>query len=150
VFKAGGDLAYHHGGLSLQEMLIPVLSVRMVRKRKPSAALPKVTLANVPQTLANRTFGVTIACPADLFSEPIAVKPVLLHGGLLVGEAGMALDAEFDQRSRCVKLQPGKPAQVAMVLQNETCDRLRLVIVDPATDAVLAQSDEIPVKLGTK
>ena len=29
VFKAGGDLAFHHGGPSLQELVIPVLTVRM-------------------------------------------------------------------------------------------------------------------------
>ena len=28
VFKAGGDLAFHHGGPSLQELVIPVLTVR--------------------------------------------------------------------------------------------------------------------------
>src|SRR5204863_5324366 len=28
VFKAGGDLAFHHGGTSLQELIIPVLTVR--------------------------------------------------------------------------------------------------------------------------
>ncbi len=26
VFKAGGGLSYHHGGISLQEMVIPVLT----------------------------------------------------------------------------------------------------------------------------
>jgi hypothetical protein len=29
VFRAGGDLAYHHGGPSLQEIVIPVLGVRL-------------------------------------------------------------------------------------------------------------------------
>ena len=148
VFKSGGDLAYHHGGLSLQELLVPVLTVRMVRKQKRAGDLPKVVLANVPKLLANRTFGITIACPADLFAEAVVVKPILLHAGVLVGTAGMALDAEFDQVTRCIKLQSGKTAQVAMVLKNEACDRFRVVVVDPASDAVLAQSEEIQVKLG--
>lgn len=35
VFRAGGDLAFHHGGPSLQELIIPVLTVRLkVRDRK--------------------------------------------------------------------------------------------------------------------
>jgi hypothetical protein len=148
VFKAGGDLAYHHGGLSLQELLVPVLTIRMVRKQKLARDLPKVILANVPKSLANRTFGITITCPPDLFAEAVVVKPILLHAGALVGTAGMALDAEFDQGTRCVKLQSGKTAQVAMILRNENCDRLRVVVVDPASDAVLAQSEEIQVKLG--
>jgi len=29
VFKSGGDLAYHHGGASLQELVIPVITVKL-------------------------------------------------------------------------------------------------------------------------
>src|SRR5262249_51085215 len=32
VFKAGGGLAYHHGGISLQELVIPVIQVRVPRR----------------------------------------------------------------------------------------------------------------------
>src|SRR5581483_11516380 len=32
VFRAGGDLAFHHGGMSLQELVIPVLTVRLKRE----------------------------------------------------------------------------------------------------------------------
>jgi hypothetical protein len=35
-----------------------------------------------------------------------------------------------------------------MMLKNDTCKAVRVVIQDPATDAVLAQSDDIPVRLG--
>ncbi len=35
VFKAGGDLAFHHGGPSLQELVIPVLTVR-TKAREPA------------------------------------------------------------------------------------------------------------------
>ena len=28
VFRSGGDLAFHHGGPSLQEMIVPVITVR--------------------------------------------------------------------------------------------------------------------------
>jgi hypothetical protein len=34
------------------------------------------------------------------------------------------------------------------MLQKNDCERLRVVVQDPETDAVLAQSDELPVKLG--
>ena len=41
VFKAGGDLAFHHGGPSLQELVIPVLTVRTKargsRRTRPQA-----------------------------------------------------------------------------------------------------------------
>ncbi|MCG8407732.1 MAG: PglZ domain-containing protein [Phycisphaerales bacterium] len=149
VFKAGGDLAYHHGGMSLQEMLIPVLTVRMVREKTKQTSPAEVTLTKLPDRITNRTLGVTITAAGDLFGdELIAVRPVMLHGGVQVGEAGMVLDAEFDQRTRCVELRPNTPASVAMILQSEDCDKVRIVVLDPKTDKVLAQSDEIPVKLG--
>ncbi len=149
VFKAGGDLAYHHGGLSLQEMLVPVLVARMVRRETTQASLAEITLSKVPDKITNRTLGVTVCAAGNLFSdEPIVVRPVLLYGGVQVGEAGMALDADFDQRTRCVGLKPGTAASVAMILQNEDCEKLRIVVLDPKTDRVLAQSDEVPVKLG--
>ena len=34
------------------------------------------------------------------------------------------------------------------MLTRDDCKSLRVVALDPATDAVLDQSDEIPVKLG--
>ena len=42
----------------------------------------------------------------------------------------------------------GKTATVAMLLQSEDCDKVRVVVQDPTTDAVLAQSNDIPVNLG--
>ena len=150
VFKSGGDLAYNHGGLSLQELLVPVLMVRMVRQKKKPAAGVEVTLGRLPDILTNRTFGVTISFSGNLFgSETMVVRPVLLRGGIQVGGAGMAIDAEFDARTRCIKLEPEKTATVAMLLQVEDCDRVRVVVQDPATDAVLTQSNDIPVKLGS-
>ena len=61
----------------------------------------------------------------------------------------MALDADYDQDTGCVMLQPGKKAGVAMILENEECKIIRVIIQEPATDGVLAQSEEIPVRLGT-
>jgi len=151
VFRAGGDLAYHHGGLSLQELVIPILVVRMARRVKTPHGLAKVAVSDVPTTLTNRTFGVTVSVPVDIFHpEPISVRPVLLHGGVLVGEAGMALDADYDQKTHCVVVQPGKSARVAMFLQNDNCDKVRLIVLDPATDAVLFQSNDIQIRLGTR
>ena len=36
VFKAGGDLAYHHGGISLQEMVVPVVTFRIPAAPEPA------------------------------------------------------------------------------------------------------------------
>lgn len=148
VFKAGGNLAYHHGGLSLQEMVVPVLTLRTAPRRQAGPE-GDWTLKGVPKELNNRTFGVTIDLASGLFArESVVVRPVLITGGEQVGEAGMAVGAEFDRQAKTVTLQPGKSASVAMLLQRESCPSIRVVLLDPTTDTVLVQSEEIAVRLG--
>ncbi len=62
----------------------------------------------------------------------------------------MAMDAEYDHDKGDVILQPGKKAGVAMILEKEDVENTRIVIQEPATDRVLAQSKKIKVKLGTR
>jgi len=150
VFKTGGDLGYHHGGLSLQEMIIPVISFRMGREKPMMEPGSIIALSDVPEKLANRTFGIKLEMEGLFNQNPLKVRPLLLSQGVIVGKAGMAMDGEYDQDTGCVTLQPGKQAGVAMILENEDCKTVRVMIQDPATDSVLARSDDIPVSLGTK
>ncbi|MBK6972681.1 MAG: PglZ domain-containing protein [Sterolibacteriaceae bacterium] len=149
VFRAGGDLAFHHGGPSLQEMIVPVVTLRIPSAAAETASGSKVTLEGHPSVLTNRTFGMRVVIAAELFSqEPVPVRLVLLAEGLEVGRCGMALDAELDRASGVLMVQPGKPANVAMMLTRDEFNKIRIVAQDPATDAVLAQSGDIHVKLG--
>jgi len=149
VFKTGGDLGYHHGGLTLQEMIIPVISFRMGGEKPTMEPGGIISLSEVPEKLTNRTFGIKLAMEGLFNQTPITVRPLLLSQGVIVGKAGMALDAAYQQDTGNIVLQPGKQAGVAMILEKEDCETVRVVIQDPATDGVLAQSDDIPVKLGT-
>jgi hypothetical protein len=58
------------------------------------------------------------------------------------------MDADFDRATGVLHMQPGTEASVGLMLIRDDCQTLRIVIQDPATDAVLDQSDAIPVKLG--
>jgi hypothetical protein len=150
VFRTGGDLAFHHGGISLQEMVIPVVSLRMPNEAAETASSgSRVTLENVPAVLTNRTFGMRVAVATDLFnSEPVRIRLVLLTDGQEVGHAGMAMDADLDRSSGTVSIQPGRVANVAMMLMRDEVTTFRIVAQAPDTGVVLAQSDEIAVKLG--
>jgi hypothetical protein len=149
VFKAGGGLAYHHGGISLQELVIPVLSFRVTT---PSDAKPlgrRVELADVPKELTNRTFGVRLSVVGDvLTTEPVTLRVVLIAGDQQVGQAGMAVGADLDSSSGVLTIATGAEASLGIMLTVDDCETVRLVVQDPATDAVLAQSDPIPVRLG--
>ena len=133
----------------MQELIVPVLSLRTAVPASSADLVGEWKLKGMPSQLTNRTFGATIELVSGLFArEAIVVRPVLMAGGEQVGEAGMALDAPFDRESKTVTIQPGKSVTVAMLLRREDCSSIRVAILDPATDAVLIQSEEITVRLG--
>lgn len=152
VFKAGGDLAFHHGGPSLQEMVIPVLTVRMKARKAEHATAGPVTATGLPDAVTNRIFSVTIQLDGknlSLFSNELVVRPLLISAGKQVGGVGMAVDGDFDRATGCVRLQAGKPVTVAFLLSDESSPSLRVVVQDPTTDAELYRSPtDIPVHLG--
>jgi hypothetical protein len=152
VFKAGGDLAFHHGGASLQEMVIPVVTVRMKVRGVERTNVGPVTATGLPNAVTNRIFSVTIQLDGknlSLFSNELVVRPLLISAGKQVGGVGMAVDGDFDRATGCVKLQAGKPVAVAFLLSDESAPSLRVVVQDPSTDAELYRSPtDIPVRLG--
>jgi hypothetical protein len=152
IFKAGGDLAYYHGGPSLQELVIPVLTVRLKSRAPASPAAGPLVVSGLPQAVTNRIFSVTLELGGpslSLFSSSMLVRPLLMSSGRQVGAVGMAIEGELDRATGCVMLQTGKPATVAFLLSDESIPALRVVVQDPATDAELYRSPaDIPVRLG--
>ena len=149
VFKAGGDLSFHHGGLSLQELIVPVVSLRIPAATEEAPAGPSVTLSGCPDTITNRTFAVTVRVEQTLFGEEaVKLRMILVDGGRQVGQAAMAIDAEIDRATGIVQVTPGKEASVGLMLERDECDSLRIVAHDPQTDVVMAQSKMIDVRLG--
>ncbi len=148
VFKAGGDLTYYHGGLSLQELLIPVLSIRMPAEVKEESTDVQITLTKVPEKIANRIVTFGFSTSKSLFTpENVVVRPLLLSNGQHVGHVGMALDAVHDSLTHCVQIKPGSSCTVGIQLLRDDMDSVEIVVLDPNTDRVLAKSGKIPVKL---
>jgi hypothetical protein len=152
VFKAGGDLAFHHGGPSLQEVIIPVVTVRTKARERERLTAGPVTATGLPDVVTNRIFSVTIQLDGrnlSLFSNELVVRPLLISAGKQVGSAGMAIDGDFDRATGCVTLHAGKSIMVALLLSDDTAASLRIVIQDPTTAAELYRSPtDIPVRLG--
>jgi hypothetical protein len=147
VFLSGGGLQYHHGGLSLQELIVPVLSMTMEAPADGARSEAKVQLHDVPEKITNRTVGVRVELARDLFAEPHWVRVVLLHQSEQVGEAGMVQGATMDPQTKRIQLSPGQPATVGLMLSRDDCKSVRLVVLDAETDAVLAQSKNLNVSL---
>lgn len=152
VFRAGGDLAYHHGGISLQELLIPVLAVRMPSQVEEQASDISLTLTKVPEKIVNRivTFGLSDQSSSLFTDDSISIRPVLLSGGQHVGHVGMVLDAEHDALTQSVRMKPGTSCTVGVQLLRDDIDSVEIVVLDPDTDRILVKSNKIPVKLGTE
>lgn len=152
VFKGGGDLAFHHGGVSLQEMVVPVITVRLKGAESKRATTSLVKMTGLPDAVTNRIFSVTLVYgerQLALGSGSVTVRPLLVASGKQVGAVGMAVDAELDRATGCVTIMPGEPTTVAFLLSDESVATLRVVVQDPTTDAELYRSpSDIPVRLG--
>ncbi len=152
VFKTGGDLAFVHGGPSLQEIIIPVLQVRSAVSETVKAKQKALSVTGLPSRITNRIFTAQLQSGGQnlaLFAEPAVVRPFLVAEGRQVGVVGMAIDAELDRNTGCVTIQPGKSPTVAFQLSDDSAKAVRVVVLDPATDAELYRSpDDIAVQLG--
>jgi hypothetical protein len=152
VFRAGGDLAFHHGGPTLQELVVPVIAVRTKARESGRPAAGPIEARGLPERVTNRIFTVAFVLgdrQLEIGATGMHVRPMLMAGGKQVGSVGMAVDAEIDRATGCVKLEPGRPVTVAFLLSDETMPALRVVLQDPATDAELYRSPtDIPVQLG--
>lgn len=152
VFRAGGDLAFHHGGPSLQELLVPVLTIRTKVRPSIRPSAGPITASGLPEAITNRIFSVTLAFAEKqmvLGATGMVVRPLLVAAGKQVGAVGMAIDAELDRATGCVKLEANRPITVAFLLSDEAATSLRVVVQDPISDAELYRSPtDIPVRLG--
>jgi hypothetical protein len=152
VFKAGGDLDFHHGGPTLQELIVPVITVRMAPTDDAGAPKAKdLTISNFPEVITNRIFSAVVqdgGANLAMFSTPRTVQPVLIAAGRQVGIAALATGAELDPGSGTIPLVPGTPITVGFMLTDDAVSSVRIVIVDPSTGAELAKSLDIPVDLG--
>lgn len=143
VFLAGGDLAFHHGGPSLQELLIPVLTIRTrVRDSAPPPAGP-VTASGFPEAVTNRIITVTLTFGGKqmlLETGKMTVRPMLISGEKQVGTIGMATNDSLDHDTGCITLEPNRPCTVVFQLIDDSVPSLRLVVQDANTDAELYRS----------
>lgn len=150
VFKSGGGLAYHHGGASLQELVIPVITVKLKADGSAKAEKNAVTVTHDFDAVTNRIFTVRIelgGTSKNLFENARKVRPLVLSDERPVARAEIATDAALEEGR--LTLVPGTQATVAFMLTDDTVKHVRIQVLDAETDAVLYLSPaDIPVRLG--
>lgn len=148
VFNAGGSLSYHHGGISLQEMVIPVVSCRMKRAGEDIGG--EILMKGYPEKITNRIFTVNIDYSGDLMGQASQCRVVLLSKGVQVGEALMmaqANGANFDKDSKILTIEPAGSATLGLQLIRDDVEKMRIAVLDPMTDNILNESKDLEIEV---
>jgi hypothetical protein len=120
----------------------------MVEQEREKQVGPEVELFDIPDKVTNRTFPVGLRVRGDLFvTEPVPLRVVLVSEEEQVGEARMAMEAEIDEERGLVLVEQGTEAMVGFILNRDTMDQVRIIVQDPQSGSVFAESDLIPVNL---
>ena len=152
----GGSLDYFHGGMSLQELAIPVIELTR-HASKPSGANAALTweITTGSKTISSRFVSVTIKATTQEFL-PVAAPRVLVElqqSGTTVATTKTATYG-FDE-SGSVQLQPSAdnnreiaPNTVMLFIDRQPENRpMSIILSDATTGRVLAQLDDIPVSI---
>ncbi len=136
---------YYHEGLSLQECVLPCLTVKIesASDSKRRAGLPKLTLTyrqGKIDKITSRRPVVDLAWPdAELFTEEsereVAVEAVDSKGNI-VGLAGTG--QSVNPATGCVRIRPGSAISVGIRMNEDFSGRFQVRVLDPATNATLA------------
>lgn len=145
VFKAGGSLAYFHGGLSLQELVIPVLTISSNAGAVDTGKPPFhwETDAN-GKKISNRFFSVIVKGNAEnLLAQPPRVRVELRAGAQVISQP-VAASYGYHDATRDVKMEFEAGSQVSLAPNTIT---LQITDIPEASKVSLYLLDEIGATL---
>jgi hypothetical protein len=153
-FKAKGGDEYFHGGLSLPELVIPVLSVRPGAVPAPEAAAQiQWTLRPGSRTISTRFFSVTIEGHS---TELLPLEPPAVRVEVRAGEQPISVPISasygFQEATRDVQLAlaTGEPGATApntvtlMITETPPVDEVTVHLLDATTGVSLARLEHVP------
>jgi len=151
TFKVkGGVGAYFHGGISPQEHILPLLTAKAAKARAKEKSDIRIKLSMAKSKITNRLFTITIEPEAEgLFpSTERRLRLDVISGKAQVGSA-VAAGYGFEEGTREVKVQPGKPNVVTLMIQTaDAPNAVTVQVMDSETQLVLGALKDIPVDLG--
>jgi hypothetical protein len=140
-------LSYFHGGASLQEAVVPVLTVRLRQAQEPQPPKTKVALTykDGAKRITTRLPVVTLQAEAgDMFALHSDLE-ILLEAhdrkGNVVGEAKPG--GSVNSATGTITLKPGQPIQVPVRMHPEYQGKFTLKALNPVT---LATYDSIDME----
>jgi len=144
----GGEGGFFHGGISLPEMIIPVIRISAFKRHLlPAKESAKIKIEFPKKKITNRFFTVKLVyTPASLFgTEKQKVRIFLKHGKEVVGEAVTSAYG-FEEGSREITLEQEKENTVTIMLEKEV-KTISIHVLDAKTEIELAAIKDIKVDL---
>lgn len=136
-------LLYYHGGASLQECVVPFITMQLKEPAQPSLTQASVSLAykNGAKRVTTRVPVIDVAAEAaDMFSTE-SVFEILLEAhnakGDVVGEAKAG--GAVNPVTGTLTLHAGEKAQVTLRMQTEFEGKFKVKALNPKTNAIYAQ-----------
>jgi hypothetical protein len=142
VFRAGGSRQFFHGGLSPQELLIPVIVVDTEPARAPRELRVDVTIAG--ERITTGAFAASIGFTGDLFTTEITVRVAARGPSGSGGVARVVSGDGFDPATGAITLRAGGPPpiltfQVTANLERDTA--LDIEVFDARTGVRLGGTE---------
>lgn len=150
----GGGTEYFHGGLSLPELVVPVLTVRPGAAPAPAAvAHIQWTLTLGTRTISTRFVSVTVEGRS---TELLPVEPPAVRVEMRAGEQPISVPVSasygFQETTKDVQLElaADEPQAIAkntvtlMVTETPTVDEVTVHLLDATTGISLARLDRVP------
>ena len=145
----GSTRGYFHGGLSLQELLVPVISITVGKSRPTDSTRAHVTIKLAKPKITTRFFSIELRYTVGgLFGDDKKrVKVVVRADRTDVGTAAMAAYG-FEEGTQEIVLEKDRPNAITMMLTAELdTPTVSVHVLDAATQVELAGEEDIPVEI---
>jgi hypothetical protein len=147
--KSGRSRAFFHGGTSLQELVIPLIVLKVTAEAVPEIAAPLVELKMDKSKITNRLFSIEAKyVAATLFAAAQKrVKISVRSGRQEIGTAATAFYG-FEDGTQEVLLEQGKSNAITIMLSGEVDVKSASIhVLDAASEVELAGMKNVPVDI---
>jgi hypothetical protein len=137
VFAAGGSKQFFHGGLSPQELVVPVIVADLVPAK--SKAKTDVDIDIVGGKITTSVFAASLTFAGDLFTSEVVVRVIARRGP--DQEVAQIADGDgYSPERGTITVAAGSEARLVFKITRplEPNDRVELQVFDARTDLLLA------------
>lgn len=139
LFKAGGSKQFFHGGLSPQELVIPVVVAELTPPADTGSI--KVDVDVVGDSISTAMFAATVGFSGNLFTTSVVVRVITRRGKDLVVAQVVNGDG-FDASSGTVSIPASNAVRLMFQVTKrlDPNDQVEVQVLDARTDAVLGKA----------